>query len=383
MEDLEAGVCLMRRLLHLGTQDLETERLRLRRYTMDDVRPMYHNYCKDPDVTRFLVWSAHRSMHDTRMILSEWIKDYEQPRFYLWAIELKSLGEPIGTISAVAMNEQKKSVEIGYCIGKKWWGAGMMQEALSRVIDFFFIDVGMRRIEAFHDVNNPASGRVMEKCGMKFVRVVEHDPSYPEASGKANHYLLSQEDYVARQGRICPWALNSAEERQYHDHQWGIPIRDDDPLFEMLVLEYMQAGLSWRTILLKREAMRAAFDRFSPKKISNYNSKKIDELMENPKIIRNRRKLEALPVNASAFLQIQKEFGSFSKYIWGFVNNTPIVSGAETADDIPVKTELSEKMCYDMKKRGFVFIGPTIIYAYIQAIGIVNDHLHFCYLYNK
>lgn len=181
-----------------------------------------------------------------------------------------------------------------------------------------------------------------------------------------------------KETQTCAWALKSELEKKYHDEEWGVPQYDDRILFEFLVLEYMQAGLSWITILNKREAMRKAFDDFDPQIIKDYDEKKQEELLENKDIIRNKLKIKALSVNARAFLKIQKEFGSFSNYLWGYVDNKPIINRFEKMEDVPANTELSDIISKDLKKRGFKFIGTTIVYAYMQAVGVVHDHLVGC-----
>ena len=181
---------------------------------------------------------------------------------------------------------------------------------------------------------------------------------------------------------ICAWALRTPLERVYHDEEWGLPLRDDKRLFELLVLEYMQAGLSWSTILQKRENMRAAFDGFDAETIAAYDEVKLQALMAEPGIIKNRLKLKALPSNAKAFLRVQKEFGSFANYFWGFVDNTPIDGKLERLEDALSRTPLSQAIARDMKKRGFSFMGPTVVYA-MQAAGLVNDHVISCPGYLK
>ena len=163
---------------------------------------------------------------------------------------------------------------------------------------------------------------------------------------------------------------------KYHDEEWGVPVYDDEKLYEMLLLETFQAGLSWITILRKREAFRQAFDGFDAEKVACYEEEKLNALMENADIIRNRKKLEAAVKNARVFLEIQREFGSFSRYLWGFTNNEVIVS---QDDSFPVKTELSDRVSKDMKKRGMAFVGSVTIYSYLQAVGVVNDHELSCF----
>ena len=181
----------------------------------------------------------------------------------------------------------------------------------------------------------------------------------------------------------CEWGDSSEIYRNYHDEEWGVPVFDDQKLFEFLVLESAQAGLSWITILKRREGYRNAFANFDPVKVALYNETKVEELMQDTGIIRNRRKIEATVSNARAFLKIQEEFGSFSKYIWNFVEGKPIDNDFEKLSDLPAKTELSESISMDMKKRGFKFLGPTVIYAHMQATGLVNDHLVYCFRHRE
>lgn len=169
----------------------------------------------------------------------------------------------------------------------------------------------------------------------------------------------------------------------YHDEEWGVPVHDDRKHFEFLVLEAMQAGLSWMTILNKRENFIKSFHNFNVRKIAAYNEEKITELMNNPGIIRNRRKIEAVINNAARFLEIQKEYDSFDAYIWGFVNNKQIVNKWKTLKQIPATTELSHTISRDLKTRGFKFLGSTTVYAHMQAIGLVNDHLVSCFRYKQ
>ena len=175
----------------------------------------------------------------------------------------------------------------------------------------------------------------------------------------------------------CVWA-NKDSEKEYHDNEWGVPSHDDSYMFEMLILEGFQAGLSWATILNKRENFRKAFDNFDYNKIKDYNQDKIDELLKNDGIVKNKLKVNSTVDNAKAFIKVQEEFGSFDKYIWGFVNNKQIVNKWKDIKDFPAKTELSDKISKDMKKRGFKFVGSTIIYSYLQAIGIIDDHMVTC-----
>jgi DNA-3-methyladenine glycosylase I len=176
----------------------------------------------------------------------------------------------------------------------------------------------------------------------------------------------------------CIWAQGE-EMIQYHDSEWGIPVHDDKKLFEMLILEGAQAGLSWSTILKRRKTYRAAFDNFDAKKISKYTQKDVTRLLSDEGIIRNRLKIKSTINNAQKFLEIQKEFGSFEKYIWGFVGGKQIKNNFAKHTDVPASTILSDQISKDLKKRGFSFVGTTIVYAYLQAVGIVNDHTKNCF----
>ena len=182
----------------------------------------------------------------------------------------------------------------------------------------------------------------------------------------------------------CKWANpNNELNCGYHDKEWGIPTHDDKELFEMLILEGAQAGLSWETILKKRENYRKAFDNFDSKKIAKYGEIKKEELLQNEGIVRNRLKIKSAIQNAKVFLEIQKEFGSFDRYIWGFVNNHPIQNKFKSVTELPANTELSDEISKDLKKRGMNFVGSTIIYAFMQAIGMVNDHEVSCFRYSE
>jgi DNA-3-methyladenine glycosylase I len=177
----------------------------------------------------------------------------------------------------------------------------------------------------------------------------------------------------------CEWTGSDPLMVEYHDSEWGVPLHDDQKLFEFLILEGMQAGLSWMTILRKRENFREAFGGFDPRKVAQFDQQKIEKLMANSGIIRNRQKLEAAVRNAKSFLLVQKEFGSFDAYIWRFVDDKPQVNSWKKISEIPAQTERSEAMSKDLKKRGFNFVGPTICYAHMQATGMVNDHTMDCF----
>jgi DNA-3-methyladenine glycosylase I len=181
----------------------------------------------------------------------------------------------------------------------------------------------------------------------------------------------------------CCWCGEIPIYVDYHDNEWGRPVHDDKKLFEMLILEGAQAGLSWLTVLKKRENYRAAFDGFDPAKVAHYDNTKIEELLANTGIIKNRLKINAAIANAKAFLRIQKEHGSFDKYLWSYVNYTPIVNHFEKTTDVIATSPVSDKISKDLKKRGMNFVGSTIIYAFMQATGMVNDHFTDCFAYEE
>jgi len=183
-----------------------------------------------------------------------------------------------------------------------------------------------------------------------------------------------------KENNCCAWVpKNNTEYKKYHDEEWGVPVHDDIKLFEMIILEGAQAGLSWEIVLKKREGYKKAFKNFDVTAVANMTDDELESLMQNPEIIRNRLKIYSTRKNAVAFLSIQEEYGSFDKYIWAFVNNEPIINGWDSISHIPTKTEISDKISKDLKKRGMSFVGTTIIYSYMQAVGLVNDHTRDCY----
>ena len=183
--------------------------------------------------------------------------------------------------------------------------------------------------------------------------------------------------------KSCSWPTNDPLMIKYHDKEWGVPLHSDKKLFEFLLLEGMQAGLSWRTVLYKRENFRKAFDNFDFNIIAKYNKRKISSLLKDEGIIRNKLKIESTVTNAKAFLEVRKEFGTFNKYIWNFVNGKPIQNKFKSLKELPARTELSDLISIDLKKRGFKFVGSTIVYAHMQATGMVNDHVVECFRYKE
>ncbi len=206
------------------------------------------------------------------------------------------------------------------------------------------------------------------------------NPIYQNSYSK--EYTTFEEKQMMEKKR-CAWCGNDALYVQYHDEEWGVPIRDDDSLFEFLILETFQAGLSWITILKKRENFRKALDGFDYRKIAKYSDVKFESLMQDPGIVRNKLKIKATISNAKAFMEIQKEFGSFSNYIWGFTDNMVVKNKWKKHTDAPATTDLSDIVSKDLKKRGFKFVGSTVMYAHLQATGMVNDHTVDCFRYNE
>jgi len=181
----------------------------------------------------------------------------------------------------------------------------------------------------------------------------------------------------------CPWADNDEKMAKYHDEVWGVPVHDDQRLFAKLCLDLMQAGLNWRTILYKQENFEKAFDQFHIETVANYDEAKFDELMQDAGIVRNRLKIRAIINNASRTMEIQKEFGSFDVYLWGFTKGESVKNHWYAINEIPASSSLSDAISKDLKKRGFRFLGTTIIYAFLQAVGVVNDHLTNCFCYER
>jgi len=182
----------------------------------------------------------------------------------------------------------------------------------------------------------------------------------------------------------CRWVpLDDPDYVQYHDKEWGRPVHDDRLLFEMLILEGAQAGLSWSTILHKRANYQRAFAQFDPKKVARFDAARKAKLLLDPGIVRNRLKIDSTVTNAQAFLEVQREFGSFDQYLWSFVNGRPVINAPTASGAVPARTELSDRISKDLKKRGFRFVGTTILYAYLQAVGVVNDHSRDCFLYRS
>lgn len=188
---------------------------------------------------------------------------------------------------------------------------------------------------------------------------------------------------ISKDKERCPWCLGFDQYIQYHDEEWGVPVHDDRKHFEFLILEGAQAGLSWATVLKKRENYKKLFADFDPKKVAEFDQSKIEELLQNAGIIRNKLKVNGAVINAQKFIEVQQEFGSFDQYIWSFVNHTPIVNKIKSMKEAPATSPESDALSKDLKKRGFKFVGSTIMYAHMQACGLVNDHLVSCFRFEE
>jgi DNA-3-methyladenine glycosylase I len=188
---------------------------------------------------------------------------------------------------------------------------------------------------------------------------------------------------LSREATRCDWAGSDPIYVRYHDREWGVPVRRDRKLFEMLIHEGAQAGLSWITILKKRARYREVFERFDPKTVAAFDERRIQQLLQDPGIVRNRAKVRSAVGNAQAFLEIRQEFGTFSRYLWKFVDGKPIVNRPKSMSDVPAETEISQQLSRDLKRRGMLFVGPTIMYAFMQSVGMVNDHLVGCFRHRE
>jgi len=200
---------------------------------------------------------------------------------------------------------------------------------------------------------------------------------------QVNQLVVTGDADLSKEVTRCGWAGSDPIYVRYHDREWGVPRRTDRKLFEMLILEGAQAGLSWITILKKRPRYREVFERFDPKLVAAFDEKRIQTLLQDPGIVRNRAKVRSAVGNAQAFLEIRQEFGTFSRYLWAFVDGKPIVNRHKSMSDVPAETEISQQLSRDLKRRGMRFVGPTIMYAFMQSVGMVNDHLLGCFRHRE
>ena len=311
----------------------------------------------------------------------------------LWAVEVLGGAPFAGMVGLHRVNPAlpcAPAVEVGWRLRPDLWGHGYATEAAAASLRFGF-ESGLDEIVAFTTTRNTRSQSVMERIGM--ARDPHGDFDHPQpargqpaAAPRAlpRHGVTggSYGGAVTDARRRCEWA-QGAEMIAYHDAEWGVPVHDDPTHFEFLVLEGAQAGLSWATILKRRDGYRKAFADFDAAKVARFTPARVEKLLADPGIIRNRAKVEATVRNARAFLAVQEEFGSFDAYIWGFVGGRPIVNKWRRTAQVPAVTATSEAVSADLRRRGFGFVGPTVCYAHLQATGLVNDHLVSCFRYRE
>ena len=378
-----------------------TKRLILREYTESDFANL-HKILSDDAVMHS--WGGGFNAPQSKEWLKMQLKHYRKFGFGMWAVVEKKSREIIGHIGlntmGISLDSKNLSiVELGYLLRTVSQKQGYGIEAARACADYAFYQLGIDILYCLITEGHTDSINLAKKFNMTLLGVNgkekyktelvyginKQDWLYLRNVKVSNNVAISPIDTIQTR---CEWvkAKNAEDERlyqDYHDCEWGVPLHEDKKLFEFLILEGFQAGLSWITILKKREHFRVAFDDFDPHIVANYDEDKIKELMRNEGIIRNRAKIEAGISNAKAFLAVQREFGSFDKYIWGFVNHKPIINTFESIADLPASTPLSDKIAKDLKKRGFKFVGTTTMYAMMQSIGMVNDHLTSCFKRNS
>lgn len=392
---LESHINVVSKQEMQNTPTLFTQRLILRKFKRDDMQALYAIY-SDKETNTYLPWFVCKNLNEAQDIFTQQYEAiYKQERGYHYAICLKEDNTPIGYVHI----QTQEPYDLGYALCKEFWHKGYTREATRAIMQRALQD-GIPYITATHDKNNHGSGAVIRALGMQFCYAYKErwQPKNKEVIFCLYQYSANEDTpiyngYAEKYGLLelkqtrCDWiyqgyktsdAATQKLYQDYHDFEWGVPQHDEKRLFEQLVLEGMQAGLSWITILKKREAFREAFDDFDPAKVAGYDEAKIEELMTNAKIIRNRAKIESAINNAKRFLEVQEEFGSFDRFIWSYVGGEPIVNAFKNLAQIPTRTPLSDKIAKDLKKRGFSFVGSVGMYAYMQSIGLVCDHLVTC-----
>lgn len=289
--------------------------------------------------------------------------------WHAWAVVEGTTGMVIGDVGFKGPPDGERTVEMGYSIVPQLHRNGYGKEAVSFLMEHALGSGEVKRIRAKVNEDNIPSKELLRSLGWE--RIV------------SNVDMGVREFVWGERMERCPWCTSNDLYISYHDEEWGVPVHDDRKHFEFLVLEAAQAGLSWLTVLKRREGYGRAFADFDPVAVSKFGPKEIENLMNDPSIIRNRKKIEAAVNNAGKFQEVQMEFGSFDKYLWSFVGGNQVVNGWKGLKEIPARTELSDRISKDLKKRGFKFVGSTIIYAHLQAVGIVNDHLISCFRYDQ
>lgn len=289
--------------------------------------------------------------------------------WHAWCVVQKDHNIIIGDVGFKGPPDINGAIKIGYSIIPAYRNQGLAKEAVKAMIETVSKDPSVRKITAEVLALNIPSIKLLGSQNWEHVSDNEEMEVW--------EYTLG--DRMER----CSWCIGNEIYEKYHDEEWGFPVHDDRKHFEFLILESAQAGLSWLTILKRREGYRKAFANYDPKTVSTYDKNRIEELVKDASIIRNRMKVEAAVNNARRFLEIQNEFGTFDNYIWSFTNSKQIVNKWKSIEDIPPRTSLSDQISKDLKKRGFKFVGSTIIYAHLQAVGIVNDHIATCFRYGE
>ena len=300
----------------------------------------------------------------------------ERGRLFVLEGDEKAIGLYLVTDEGNSVLELKN-----LAVAADYQGQGYGKQLINYIEETFQNDFSVLRVGTG---DSPLTLGFYEKCGFIKTDIIKnffidnYDQPIYEAGKQLIDMIVLEKTLKANTISRCSWAIHSPLEEKYHDTEWGKPTHNERELYEFLLLESMQAGLSWYTILVKRQAFSDAFDQFDYQKIATYGEEKVAELLGNAGIVRNRLKIRAAISYAQAFMEVQKEFGSFDAYIWNFVENTPITNPWQTIEQVPAKTPLAEIISKDLKKRGFKFVGPTIVYSYMQAIGMVNDHLVTC-----
>ena len=374
-----------------------TKRLVLREYSESDWEHL-HKILGDDKVMHS--WGGGFNETQSKEWLNAQLKHYRKFGFGMWAVVEKKSREIIGHVGLNTMDISLDSkdlsiVELGYLLRTVSQKQGYGIEAAMACADYAFYQLGIDNLYCLITEGHTDSINLAKKLNMQLLGVNGKEkyktelvygidkPSWLDWQKDFNNAATSPADSIKTR---CEWvkAKNAEDEKlyqDYHDNEWGVPLHDDRALFEFLILEGFQAGLSWLTILKRRETFKAAFDDFDYQKIAAYDEAKIESLMQDEGIIRNRAKIKAAISNAQAFIAVQEEFGSFDNYIWGFVNHQPIINHFASINKLPAKTELSGKISKDLQKRGFTFVGSAIVYAFMQAIGMVNDHTTTCFKY--
>ncbi len=378
---------------------VRTKRLVLRPFTDADRGP-FAELNAHPLVVEWLGSPATRVESDA--MIDRYTAELAREGWSFWAVEVVD-GPPfvgmVGLHRAPADLPCAPAVETGWRLHPDHWGHGYAAEAASASVRFGFDVAGLDEIVAFTAATNVRSCAVMTRIGMTHDPSGDFDhprlplrqpaapprdvPDHPVTAAPYGDTVSEGRRASGEAVRRCDWATGDGEMQAYHDTEWGVPVHDDRTHFEFLVLEGAQAGLSWATVLKRRDGYRKAFAGFDAAKVARFTPARVDALLTDPGIIRNRAKVEATVRNARAFLAVQEEMGSFDAYIWGFVGGSPKVNRWRRTAQLPAVSTESEALSKDLRRRGFGFVGPTIVYAHLQAAGLVNDHLVGCFRHDE